>query len=65
MKLGNIKEKPLKEIMEYGFSYPCFGNPHECCYAGEDPEFMEKYCMNDMSILDPIDIEKVLEKNDK
>ena len=51
--------------MEYGFSYPCFGNPHECCYAGEDPEFMEKYCMNDMSILDPIDIEKVLEKNDK
>lgn len=63
MKLGNIKEKSLKEIMEYGFSYPCFGKPHECCYAGEDPEFMEKYCMHDMSILDPIDIEKVLENN--
>ena len=62
MKLGNIKEQPLREIMKYGFSFPCFGEPHACCYAGEDPVFMEKYCMHDMSILHPIDIKQVFDE---
>ncbi len=62
MKLGNIKEQPLKEIMEYGFSFPAFGERHDCCYAGEDPQFMRQYCMYEMSILDPIDIKKVFKK---
>ncbi len=60
MKLGNIKEQPLKEIMEYGFSYPYFSEQHYCCYAGEDVRFMKQYCMHDMSILEPIDIKEVL-----
>ncbi len=64
MSLGNIKKQSLKEIMEYGFSFPCFRECHKCCYAGEDPEFMEKYCMHEMSILKPIAIEKIM-KSDK
>ncbi len=63
MKLGNIKERPLKDIIEYGFSYPCFSGRHESCYAGEDEEFMRKYCMADMSILDPIAIEEVFDRD--
>lgn len=62
MKLGNIKEQSLKEIMEYGFSFPCFGERHDCCYAGEDPRFMEQNCMYEMSILEPIDIKKVFKE---
>lgn len=63
MKLGNIKEQSLKDIIEYGFSFPCFSEYHSCCYAGEDKEFMRKYCMHDMSILNPIAIEKVFNGN--
>ncbi len=60
MKLGNIHDRSLKEILEYGFSLPCFAHTHKKCYAGEDVEFMRKYCMSDMSILDPIEISEVM-----
>ncbi|SDB15593.1 radical SAM/SPASM domain-containing protein [Eubacterium oxidoreducens] len=60
MKLGNIKEQSLKEILDIGFSYECFRNSHKKCYAAEDPEFMKQYCMHKMSILEPIDIKKVM-----
>ena len=59
MKIGNIKDESLKDILKYGFSYKCFGENHSCCYAGEDEQFMRTYCNNEMSILHPIPIEKV------
>lgn len=64
MRLGNIKERPLKEIMEYGFSFPCFRENHKCCYAGEEPEFMRRHCMGEMSVLDPLDVAKAMAGGD-
>jgi MoaA/NifB/PqqE/SkfB family radical SAM enzyme len=62
MKIGNIKEQSLREILKYGFSFKCFSENHERCYAGEEPEFMQKYCMHEMSILKPIDVGCVFEE---
>lgn len=61
MKLGNIYDKPLKEILDYGFSFPCFAKTYKGCYAGEDPSFMKKYCTSEMSILNPIEINKIIQ----
>ena len=60
MKLGNINEQPLKEILEYGFSFQCFSQNNTCCYTGEDKEFMERYCSREMSILKPVDIGEIM-----
>lgn len=59
MKLGNILEQPLKEILEKGFSYECFRCNHKICYAGEDVDFAKKYLSKEMSILKPIPIEEI------
>lgn len=53
-KLGNILETPLKEILAYGFSFPCLGTFSPVCLAGEDPAFAKKYLDQETSILHPI-----------
>lgn len=60
MKLGNIKEQSLKDIIDFGFSFSCFSENHGCCYAGEDVEFMKKCSEHEMSILAPKDINEIL-----
>ncbi len=65
MKLGNIKNESLEKILARGFTYECFCSIHERCFAGEEPEFMKKYCMHKMSILEPVEIEKVFSEEDK
>ena len=43
IKIGNIFEKPLKEIIDYGFRIKHFRNHSDLCLAGEDKEFIKKY----------------------
>jgi len=43
IKIGNVLEQSLKEIVEYGFSIKHFNNHSPICLAGEDKEFVSKY----------------------
>lgn len=56
IKLGNIYEQSLKDIMGYGFSIKEFGEHSELCLAGEDKEFVKKYMSRKMSTFEPIEI---------
>ena len=43
IKLGNILEQSLKEIVEFGFSIKKFNDHSDLCLAGEDKEFVTKH----------------------
>ena len=43
IKIGNIFESSLKEIVDYGFSIKYFRNHSNLCLAGEDTEFIKKF----------------------
>ena len=43
IKIGNVYEQSLKEIVDYGFSIKYFRNHSDLCLAGEDKEFVRKY----------------------
>ena len=43
IKIGNIFESSLKEIVDYGFSIKYFRNHSNLCLAGEDKEFIKKF----------------------
>jgi len=55
-KLGNIKEQPLRDILEYGFSYKQLNTYSSVCLAGEDRDFAMKYLNQETSILDPMPV---------
>ena len=43
IKIGNIFEKSLKEIVDHGFSIKYFKNHSNLCLAGEDKDFINKF----------------------
>ena len=43
IKIGNIFESSLKEIVDYGFSIKYFRNHSDLCLAGEDKEFIKNF----------------------
>ncbi len=43
IKIGNIFEQTLKEIVDYGFSIKYFNNHSDLCLAGEDTSFIKKF----------------------
>lgn len=61
-KLGNIKEEPLRDIIERGFSFDVFREFSEKCLVGETPSFAKKYLDRDMTILNPIPVDKFFEE---
>ena len=55
IKIGNIFEQPLKDIINYGFTIKYFKNFTELCLSGEDKDFVRKYMqINDQSIFNKI-----------
>ena len=42
IKIGNIFEKSLKEIIEHGFRIKYLGKPQWFMFSGEDKEFIRK-----------------------
>lgn len=64
IKIGNIYEQSLKEIVDYGYSIKHFRNHSDVCLSGENREFVNKYMQQDMSILKPIDARKVFADDD-
>ena len=55
IKLGNIYEQSLPEIVDYTFSIPEFSGFSDKCLAGEDREFVSRYMSGKMSTKDPVD----------
>ena len=43
IKIGNIFEKSLKEIVDFGFKIKYFKNHSDLCLAGEDKNFIKKF----------------------
>ena len=64
IKIGNIYEQSLKDIVNYGYSIKYFKEHSELCLAGEDREFVRKYLMDEMSMSEPLDAKDVFSDND-
>ena len=55
IKVGNVYEQSLKEIVDYGYSIKYFREHHEKCLAGEDINFIKKYMVDKkMSVMNPL-----------
>jgi len=65
IKIGNILEKPLKEIVDFGFSIKYFKNHSDLCLAGEDTEFIKKFMTREgQTIFNPSKAEDIFKKDD-
>ncbi|MDR1137065.1 MAG: radical SAM protein [Synergistaceae bacterium] len=64
IKIGNVYEKSLREIVDYGLSIKYFNSYMNCCLAGECPEFARRYMMGDMSMQRPAPAGDVFEEED-
>lgn len=61
VKIGNIFESSLKDIIDYGFSFDIFREFSELCLGGENREFVKNnLCREGMSIFNPIKPEDLI-----
>ena len=65
IKVGNVMEQTLKEIVNFGFSIKHFAEHSPICLAGENREFVKNY-MSDFgqSIFRPADAKKIFKEDD-
>jgi len=64
ISMGNVKEKSLKEIVDYGFSIKYFGEYSPVCIAAQNRNFREKYLGGSTSLFEPAKAEDVFEESD-
>ena len=65
IKIGNILQQSLREIVDFGFSIKYFKNYSKLCLAGEDKSFVKGFMMNDgQSIFNPVDAKEIFQKED-
>ncbi|MBO6179397.1 MAG: radical SAM protein [Selenomonadaceae bacterium] len=65
IKIGNVYEESLKDIVDYGYSIKYFHDYREKCLAGEDAEFIKKYMIDKkMSVMEPLDAREVFGARD-
>lgn len=64
IKLGNIYEQPLEEIVKFGFSIKHFHDYQPLCLAGEDRVFLGKYTHDGMSVFNPLDAKEIFSEED-
>ena len=65
IKIGNIFEQSLKEIVEYGHSIKHFRNYNPLCMAGEDKEFVNKYLKTpNIGVFKPLEAKKIFKDED-
>lgn len=66
IKIGNIYERSLKEIVDDGYRIRYFHDHHEKCLAGEDMDFIKKYMVEKkMSVMEPLDATDVFVESDR
>ena len=60
IKIGNVYDQSLKEIVQYGYSIKPFREYSEKCLAGEDMQFIKKYMVDrPMSVMKPLDAREI------
>jgi MoaA/NifB/PqqE/SkfB family radical SAM enzyme len=65
IKIGNIFEKPLKEIIDRGFSIKYFREHSDLCLAGEDTSFISNFMTKSgQTIFKPAIPEEIFSKNE-
>tara|TARA_B110000211_G_C14088281_1_gene557698 strand:+ start:2751 stop:3812 length:1062 start_codon:yes stop_codon:yes gene_type:complete len=65
IKIGNIFEQSLKEIIDYGFSIKYFRNHSDLCLAGEDKSFIKNFMTKSgQSIFNPALASDIFEESD-
>ncbi|MDR0221550.1 MAG: radical SAM protein [Lachnospiraceae bacterium] len=65
VKIGNIYEQALKEILAYGFSIKYFCQNSAKCLTGEDREFVTTYLQKEgMSVMNPISADELFASED-
>lgn len=64
IKIGNVKEQSLREIVDYGFSIKYFGEYSPVCLAAQNKKFREKYLQGSTSMFEPVSAEEVFDKED-
>jgi MoaA/NifB/PqqE/SkfB family radical SAM enzyme len=64
IKMGNVKEQKLKEIVDFGFSIKYFGEYSPVCLAAQNRNFREKYLSGNLSIFEPIEAKNIFMEKD-
>jgi MoaA/NifB/PqqE/SkfB family radical SAM enzyme len=65
IKIGNILQQSLKEIVDFGFSIKHFANHSDLCLAGEDKNFINNFMTKShQSIFKPADAKEIFPKED-
>lgn len=64
IKIGNIREQSLKEILEYGFSIKYFGNYSPICISAHNLIFRQKFLPDVGNIFEPLDAHKIFAESD-
>ena len=65
IKIGNIFEKSLKEIVNFGFSIKHFRNHSDLCLAGEDKNFIKNFMTGEgQTIFNPAKAEDIFQESD-
>ncbi len=64
IKIGNILEQPLKEILDYGFSIKYFGGFSAICISAFDKRFREKFLKEDRDVFNPYDAREIFSGED-
>ena len=65
IKIGNIFEQPLKEIIDFGFKVKYFREHSDLCLAGENKDFISKFMtMPGQTIFNPADAKKIFSKEE-
>ena len=56
--MGNIKEKPLKDILMHGFEFEQLNKLSPKCLTGENIDFAKKYLNQETSVMQPMIIDE-------
>ena len=65
IKIGNIFNQRLKDIVKHGFSIKYFKNHSDLCLAGEDKDFINKFMTKEgQTIFNPADSKEIFSKDD-
>lgn len=64
IKIGNVKEQALADILRFGFSIKYFGEYSPICISAHHRKFREKFLKEDSTIFQPLDASELFGEED-